>query len=144
MGSDGTRHTHISGSGGLTPLDARRASSGTAHRQWDNRSGPAVSDEPGSRRRYTHQRADNTHLRDRLGGWMVDHPGTPSVGHSLLRPCVAVGQRPKRRTREVWRALVLGSSPVEADLRGSRVGSIRGEADRRGDEGHLTCKKCCS
>ncbi len=75
---------------------------------------------------------------------MVDHPGTPSVGHSLLRPCVAIGQRPKRRTREVWMALVLGSSLVEADPRGPRAGSIRGEADRRGDGGHLTCKTCCS
>lgn len=144
MGSDGTRRTHIGGSGGLAPLGARRAASGTAHRQWGNRSRPAVPDEPVSRRRYTHQRVDDTHLRDRWGGWMVDHPGTPSVGYSLLRPCVAVGQRPKRRTREVWMALVLGSSLVEADPRGPRAGSIRGEADRRGDGGHLTCKTCCS
>src|SRR5215211_7073603 len=94
MRRGGARRTHISGDSGLAPTHTRRAISGAAHRQWDHRSGSPVPDEPSSCRRHTHQRAYLAHLRDRWGSWMADHLGTPSVGCSFLRSCLARSHLP--------------------------------------------------
>jgi len=85
MAPGGTYRTNIVRNSGLVPAGTGRAFSGPAHRQWDRRADPAVSNQPSSRRERTHKLTYRAHLRDRRGSRMARYPDTPPVGGSFLR-----------------------------------------------------------